>query len=137
MAGGGRRAKKGAGAAAGGGEAKRHAKAPGPARKAPRAAKPPVAGRSARTPKAAAPAKPVASAAPAAAPAAAPRKIPKKKVKRILDDIHQVLSGHDVRQAVNVHFTAAAAGPCYQYRLVQDENGDWVYRMVEVPCPGE
>jgi hypothetical protein len=140
MAGSGRGAKKRAGAAAGGGGTKRSAKGRGPAKGAPQAGTAGVAaGRSSstRAPQAAAPTRPVTGAAPPPAPAAAPRKLPKKKVQRILDDIHQVLASHDVNQPVNVHFTAAAAGPCYQYRLVQDENGEWVYRMVEVPCPGE
>lgn len=108
----GQGAKKGAGTAAGGVGAKRPTKVTGPARKGSRAA------------------------TPATAPAPAPKKLPKKKVQRILDDIHHVLTSHDVSQPVKLHFTAAAAGPCYEYRLITDENGDSVYRMVEVPCPG-
>jgi len=129
MAGTGQGGKKGA--AAGSADTKSPPKARGPAGKAPRAATPAAAGRSAST------RRPGAAAPTKTAPAAAPRKLPKAKVKRILDDIHQVLASHEVSQPVSVHFAAAAAGPCYEYRLVTDENGDSVYRMVEVPCPGE
>lgn len=58
--------------------------------------------------------------------------IPPKAASSILDDVHQTLAKHGVTQPVQVRLDEA--GPCYEYRLVTDEDGNPVYRMVEVPC---
>jgi hypothetical protein len=60
------------------------------------------------------------------------KKITQQAASSILDDVHQTLAKHGVTQAVQVRLDDA--GPCYEYRLVTDDEGNPVYRMVEVPC---
>jgi hypothetical protein len=59
---------------------------------------------------------------------------PDEGTRAILDKVHQTLSSHNVTQPVQVRFGGADDGQCYEYRLVTDENGNPVYRMVPVPC---
>ena len=61
-----------------------------------------------------------------------PKKMSKKAVSSLLDDVNQTLASHGVTQPVQMQI--ADQGPCYEYRLVTDDEGNPVYRMVEVPC---
>jgi hypothetical protein len=87
----------------------------------------------AKTPKATTPkATPPPAAAPVASPPAA--QLSSAKVGSILDDMQQTLARHGVTQPVQVRLADTDEGPCWEYRLVTDDDGNPVYRMVEVPC---
>lgn len=62
------------------------------------------------------------------------KKLSHSTMSSILDGVHKTLTDHNVTQPVQVRFAAAAGGLCWEYRLVTDEEGNPVYRMVQVPC---
>jgi hypothetical protein len=64
----------------------------------------------------------------------AKKKLTSKAVGSILGEVQETLAKHGVTQPVQVRLDTAAEGPCWEYRLVNDEEGNPVYRMVEVPC---
>jgi len=63
------------------------------------------------------------------------KKLPKSKVDSIVGDLHSVLESHNVTQPVKIQFAAAEKGPCFEFRCENDENGNPICHMVEVPCP--